>query len=197
MSRWLVAVLFLVLTPGRDLDLDVQVVEGRVTLRAEAVPLTDVLDRLSQETGTKVIYEGPEPAPLVTVSIEGRSERETLARLLEGLGLNHVFQMDASGRRVEKLIINDTFGSGPATSARRAPTARRRPTPRAPAAGPVQAPYDDGRDPYDDASPPEWQDAPEAGWLDTEPPGFPADASSPNPQGFIRYPVFPRYASFP
>ena len=95
-------------------DLDVQARSGLVTIRARAAPLEDVLARLSRATGLRVIYEGRPPSHLVTVNFEGLAEAETLSRLLEGSGCNYAFQVDASGRRVETLIVSGL--SAPATA---------------------------------------------------------------------------------
>jgi hypothetical protein len=94
-------------------SIDVQTANGRLTVRAGEAPLTEVLDRIAAQTGTKIVYQGPRPSPLVTVALENLPEPEALSRILEGLGLNHVFQMNANGTKVEMLIVAEAFGSGP------------------------------------------------------------------------------------
>jgi hypothetical protein len=209
MNLWLFILLLFPLGNQSPAGLEVQADDGLVTVRAQAIPLTEVLDRLSEETGAKVVYEGPQPPPLVTVVIERRPVREALTRLLEGLGLNHAFQMDASGRHVEMLIIDEAFGSGPDT----ATTRGRRPTRTffrgAPPSDAAEPDTPDDTDTDEDLSGPGGFPAyaggtpsgepgelagPEGDW---EPPEFPADASSPIPPGFVPRPVFPGVASQP
>jgi hypothetical protein len=106
-------------------DLDVQSKDGLLTVRARAVPLVEVLDRLSRETGMKLVYMGRRPSQAITVNIEGLSESEAVSRILEGLGLSYLFQMDPSRRRVVMLIIDETSRSGsPTTPARGSTPAR-------------------------------------------------------------------------
>ena len=213
MIRCLLILLLLLSAPQSPPDLTVQAEDGRVTVRARAVPLKEVLDRLSQETGVEVVYEGPEPSPLITVTIEDQPEREALPRILEGLGLNHALQMDASGRRVEMVIIQEAFGSGPATVAPRGRTTARALQRQGPELGtPDENSFDDpGPDdeypggppafaegaPYDEAADPGWTGSPEAGRSDVEGPEFPVDASTPIPPGPVPYPLYPRAASYP
>jgi hypothetical protein len=210
MIRYLLILLLLLPAPQTSPDLTVQAQDGRVTVLARAVPLKEVLDRISRETGLEVFYEGPEPSPLITVTIKDRPEREALLGILEGLGLNHALQMDIDGLRVEMLIIEAAYGSGPATAMSRGPTTAGQPRRQArppnipgrssPAdTGPGEEfldpdglPYLDA--PYDDASDPAWSDTSEDEWLD-EAPDFPADASSPIPPGSVPYPLFPGAAS--
>ena len=42
-----------------------------------------VLDRLARQTGMKVVYEGPAPRQLVTVSLKGRTPAEAVLSVLE------------------------------------------------------------------------------------------------------------------
>jgi hypothetical protein len=216
MIRWpLIALLLLPASQGPP-ELAVQAEGGRVTVRARLVPLKEVLERISLETGVEVVYNGPEPSPLVTVALEDQPEREALPRLLEGLGLNHALQMDASGNRVEILIINEAFGSGPATARSGSRTTGRTLTRQAQPLDPVEEdPLEDSAsdeelsDP-DDLSPfgagasygqpsdPAWTDTPAEGRPDTEAPEFPSDASSPvRARPYLRRPAFPGAASYP
>jgi hypothetical protein len=214
MIRWLIILLLLLPVRESSPQLQVQAQDGRVTIAAQEVPLKVVLDRLAQETGVEVVYEGPEPSPLVTVTIEDQPEREALTRILEGLGLNHALQMDASGHRVEMVIIQEPFGSGPATvRTQNSPaTGFRRPAPAPRTPGESAPEYEDpdeellGPDglpayaaaaPYDDPSGAAWPDAPQSDWPDAEEPEFPSDASSPVPPGSVPYPRFPGPASYP
>jgi hypothetical protein len=216
MNRWSLILLLLLPAAQDPPDLAVQAEGGRVTVRARLVPLKKVLDRIAQETGVEVVYNGPEPSPLITVTIEDQPEREVLPRLLEGLGLNHALQMDASGDHVEILIINEAFGAGPASARSGGRTARRTPPPQAQPLGavdedPLEELAPDEVPPDPDELPPfgggaysgqppdsEWTDTPADEGLDNEAPEFPSDASSPVRAGpYLRRPVFPGAASYP
>lgn len=94
-------------------SLEVDARAGRVTLRANRVPLSRILDRLARETGMKVTYEAAPPSQLVTATFEHLEPRDAVTRLMEGLGVPYVFRTDVSGRRVETLIVSD---SGPGNS---------------------------------------------------------------------------------
>jgi hypothetical protein len=107
---------FLVLAlPASAVEVSVRVTDGRVDLSATAAPIADVLDRLSKQTGMKVVYEGPAPRQLVTVSLHGRSPAEAVLGLLEGQGLNYILIGDASGDRVQTLMM---AGAAPVASSR-------------------------------------------------------------------------------
>src|SRR6266446_3574256 len=69
-------------------EINIRVAEGRVDLSTNAAPVADVLERLSKQTGMKVVYEGSPPRQLVSVSLAGRTPAEAVVGLLEGLGLN-------------------------------------------------------------------------------------------------------------
>jgi hypothetical protein len=84
-----------------------------VDLTATAAPLADVLDRLARQTGMKVVYEGPAPRQLVTLSLHGRTPAETVLAVFEGLGINYALVADATGARVQTLMV---AGSAPASS---------------------------------------------------------------------------------
>ena len=212
-SRGLLLLLLLLPVRQSPSELEVHASEGLLTVRARAVPLEEVLERLSRETGVRVIYEGPRPSPLITISIENQPERTALVQILEGLGLNHVIQMDASGRRVETLMVDEPFGSGPAAATSRGQPATRTFQPPEPQA---IVPAESG---FENESPPE-SEGPDGDYLvpgglpadaasggfedplepplpDVEPPEFPTDASSPIPPASVPYPVFPGAASEP
>ncbi len=125
----------LLAAPASAADVSVRVTEGRVDLSATAAPIADVLDRLSRQTGMKVVYEGPAPRQLVTLSLHGRSPTEAVLGLLEGQGLNYILVGDASGDRVQTLMM---AGSAPTTTSRPAastPSGNRMTSPP-PASGP-------------------------------------------------------------
>jgi hypothetical protein len=105
---------------------DVRQEGERVSVRAEAAPLSEVLDRLSKQLGMKVVYEGAPPRALVTASLSDRTPAEAVLGILEGLGLDYLARMDKTGTRVEALIL-----SAPGAASGTSPASR----PAFPAAG--------------------------------------------------------------
>jgi hypothetical protein len=103
--------------------LDVQSREGHVSVHAQRVPLSKVLDRLAQQTGMKVIYESSPPSQAVSANFEGLPPRDAVERLLEGQGVAYVFRTDPSGRGVETLLVSGESGgsSGSSPSGRSLP----------------------------------------------------------------------------
>ena len=83
---------------------------GRVTVRAERLPLSQLLDRIALATGMKVTYEGSRPQALVSLDVEGLSEMAVILKLMEGQGISFVLQTDATGERVASLIVPGTGG---------------------------------------------------------------------------------------
>jgi len=117
MLSLLSSVLLFLLQAGAPANgLEVQAHEGHVTVRAQRVPLSKVLDRLAQQTGMKVVYESSPPSQPVSANFEGLQTRDAVVRLLEGQGLAYVFRTDASGRRVETLLVSGEASGGPGGS---------------------------------------------------------------------------------
>jgi len=222
-----IPLLLLVALPGGSAELDVQARDGLLTLRARAVPLVDVLERLSRETGLKLVYEGPKPSQLVTVTFEGLPETEALGRLFEGLGIDYAFHSDASGQHVGMLIVSRGSGTGASAAASRAPSPPRRFGNVPPGSAPVEEPFapepDAGQAEPPEAVSPEAEGGEEPAYLPLTPweggagapPGSltpggapvssqpPGPASSPFPTypgqqpGQVPGPVFPGPASVP
>lgn len=100
-----------------EAGVEIRVAEGRVDIRATGAPLTEVLERLSKQTGMKVVYDGAPPSRIITATLEGRTPAEAVLGILEGLGLNYALRMDAAGTRVETLMMAGTAplvrGQGP------------------------------------------------------------------------------------
>jgi hypothetical protein len=145
MVRPVLALLLLLDAGGLAAQLDVRARGEKVSVHARAVPLWQVLDRLSQQTGMKVIYEGPRPAALITTTSETSSETELLTGLMEGLGLNYAFQTDPTGRRVQRLLVGEAVPApGVVASSRDQRPASLRPAPQPPAWSEV--PEDDESD---------------------------------------------------
>src|SRR5512147_2531035 len=86
-------------------EVAVRVSAGRVDLTATAAPLGDVLDRLARQTGMKVVYEGPAPRQLGTLSIQGRTPTEAVLSVFESLGVNFALLSDSAGAGVQTLIV--------------------------------------------------------------------------------------------
>src|SRR5688572_30706380 len=78
---------------------------GKVTVRAERMPVNQILDRMAQATGMKLTYEGTRPQALVSIDVENVTEVAALLKLMEGLGISYVLQTDATGERVASLIV--------------------------------------------------------------------------------------------
>jgi hypothetical protein len=92
---------------GTEVKLD----GARVIVQATSVPLTDVLTRFSEATGTKIVYDSAKPRQLVSVAIDVSSQAEALSQLLEGQGLSYALRLDASGRGVEMLFLSKSQGA--------------------------------------------------------------------------------------
>jgi len=109
----------------------------------------------------KVVYDGPSPRQLVTVSLLGRVPAQAVHDLLEGQGLNYAFVSDATGTGVQTLLM--TGSAGPARSASPVPVGPRRPSP----------PPMSGADAVDDEDEPEEEEEiePQQGHDGSPPPG--------------------------
>lgn len=95
---------------------------GTVDVTAQAAPLSDVLSALSDQTGMKVLYEGPRPQARVSVHLEKVGQAEAVLRVLEGVGAAYALAFDRSGERVETLFMVASTGPGPAPAPVRAET---------------------------------------------------------------------------
>jgi hypothetical protein len=146
-------------------EVTVRVTGGHVDLAATAAPLAEVLDRLGRQTGMKVVYEGPAPRQLVTLSIQGRTPAETVLSVLEGLGVNFALVADPSGAGVQTLIV---AGASTATAAASSPAPARAPSgPRRPFGPPLGSSPDTG----DPGLEEEEEDVPEDSGIPILPPG--------------------------
>jgi hypothetical protein len=192
----LVSLLLLSALQTASADVDVEAKGGLLTVRARAVPLAELLDRLSRETGMKLTYDGRRPSQLMTVNLEHLSEAETVCRILEGVGLNYALQTDTSGRRVESLIISEILATGPLAPATRAPSPRQAYAERAPEPAPLEEPAQPEED-----QPPNFQatsEVPLSQGAERDRPGAPNPPFSPtfSPSGMAA-PVFPSPVSNP
>ena len=177
-------------------EVDVQYKAGHVDVRATTAPLSEVLDRLARATGMKIVQQGVTPSMLVSLSLQGRTPAEAVFGVLEGLGLNYAFVLDASGNRIETLVLAGSSGpanrpatamASPATPSP-TPTHRYVPQPSAPppAAGPDESDEAAEEDPGEEGT----TDAEEADPAAAAKPGVP-----PGPRGSVLQapaePVFP------
>jgi hypothetical protein len=154
----------------------VRVSGGQVDLTATAAPLSEVLDRLARQTGMKVVYEGPAPRPLVTLSLHGRTLTETILSVFEGLGVNFALVSDPAGARVLTLVVAGTATSSSSPSS----GVGSRPASPAPGHRPFSPPP--GASP--DTPDPTLDDADEEPTGDEEPfPGLPPGAEAGEPSG--------------
>ncbi len=108
--------LFLALMPflggrGSLSGTEVRVDGARLIVQATSVPLTEVLSRFSEATGTKIVYDAAKPRQLVTVEINAATQAEALSQLLEGQGLSYALRLDPSGRSVEMLFLSKSQGA--------------------------------------------------------------------------------------
>ena len=193
------ALLALVAGPA-SAEVAVRISGGRVDLTATAAPLADVLDRLARQTGMKVVYEGPAPRQLVTVSLHGRTPAETVLAVFEGLGLNYAMVADSTGAGVQTLMVagaasaSVASSSSPARGRATASPGVRRPfgPPPGSSAEAVEPPFDEGEDEpetndVDFTGMPAGAETPEAGGAPqpagAAPPNAPAQNRAGSPQG--------------
>ncbi|MGD8894918.1 MAG: hypothetical protein PVJ73_02680 [Acidobacteriota bacterium] len=187
MERWVPCLLSLgLLAPAARAEVvEVRVSGERVDVTATTAPLADVLDRLAQQTGMEIVYEGQPPRQRITLALEGRSPAEAVQGILEGQGLNYALVADPSGRGVQTLLLAGPAGTGsslPAPSApRRAPVARRPIIP--PGASPEMMGPDfagmDEEDPFEDPDFPGEEPFDDPELMDEEPPEGEAPVTSP------------------
>jgi hypothetical protein len=113
-------------------ETQVRVTNGRVDLQASGAPLSEVLDRLAKQTGMKVTYDGAPQRTPVNLTLTDRTQAQAVLGVLDGLGLNYAFRMDASGTRIEALLIAGTAPTAPAGGLAALPQARAVPAYRPP-----------------------------------------------------------------
>jgi hypothetical protein len=192
-SGLVLATAFFAAAPARA-DVDVQYKGGHVDLRATTAPLSEVLDRLARATGMKIVQQGVTPTMLLSLSLQGRTPAEAVFGVLEGLGLNYAFVLDASGNRIETLVLAGASGSSRPASAASSPAAPPvppthryvpQPSTQPPAAGPDESDEAVEEDPAEEPAP----DAEEADPAAAKP------GAHPSPRGSVLQapaePVFP------
>src|SRR5581483_4810829 len=102
-------------TARASAETDVVVRGGRLSIRAERAPLTEVLSRIHDVTGMVVVYDGPQPTETVTITILDQAFVTAMLRLFEGRGLRFVMATDVSGIEVETLVESTAKGGERAT----------------------------------------------------------------------------------
>jgi hypothetical protein len=103
--RPLALLVLVLLAPSAGADTDVRTVGDRVEVRAQASTLADVLDTMARHIGMKVVYEGPAPRGRVSFALPAMTPADAVLAALEGQGLTYAIRMDATGTRVETLMV--------------------------------------------------------------------------------------------
>ncbi len=85
--------------------IDVKAHGPKVDVKVTAAPLNDVLDRLSKQTGMKLVYEGQAPRMVISANLVGLSPMRAVISVMEGLGVNYALMTDPTGSRIETLMI--------------------------------------------------------------------------------------------
>jgi len=127
-------------------DVDVRgTAAGRVSVHVTAAPLSEVLDRLARQTGMKVVYDGAPPRAVVVRGrqVEDATVADAVADVLEGLGVSYALRLDATGMKVDTLLVLGAVRSSSASPSS-SPAARPAiPPVRLPGFGNVPAPPPD------------------------------------------------------
>lgn len=97
-------------TPGMA-AVDIRVSGQSVDIQASNAPLAEILDRLSRQTQMRIVYDGAPPRQTVSLDLRGRTPVEAVTAALEGQGVNYALAMDATGTRVETLLVSGTAPS--------------------------------------------------------------------------------------
>jgi hypothetical protein len=92
-------------------DTDVKLHGGLVSIHANNAPLPEILERLQEKTGMKVIYDGTRPYQLVAVTIEDQTLVAALTSLLESQGVKFAIALNAAGTQVDTLLISTSSTS--------------------------------------------------------------------------------------
>jgi hypothetical protein len=109
---WLLAVSLLLQVRLPENAVEVVSEGERISVKADRLPLSQLLDRIARKTGMTVTYEGTRPSMLVSLDVERVSEVEAVLKVMEGLGISYVLKTDATGEGVDLLIVS---GAGAGT----------------------------------------------------------------------------------
>lgn len=176
---WTAGFLLLAAAAPARAEVQVRLTEEKLDVTATSAPLSEVLDRIARQTGMKIVYDGAPPRPIVSVTIQGRSQVEAIHGLLEGLGLNYALRTDLGGVKVDTLLLMAGSSGAPARPATNSPA-------RPPAAA---APEPD--EPDDDEPAPVEAEAP-AGQPQPPPPNLPGVPPAPPNQPPSAVPAGPQ-----
>jgi hypothetical protein len=130
----LVSVLAAVSVPAAAADMQIKMHDGRMAIEAANVSIAEILDRLSKQTGMKLIYDGPPPTQNIKVSLTYRTPADAVLGVLEGRGLNFAVIMNPAGTQVQTLLVSTV-------------KSRARPRTFVPEEGPPPMPMPDGAEP--------------------------------------------------
>jgi hypothetical protein len=100
-----------------------------VTLKARGATLAAVLDRVARQTGMTITWDPALGRSPVSIEIVDRPQPEVVRQLLESSALNYALRLDASGKRVDMVVILGTGGV----------SRGERPTPRQPDHGTLES----------------------------------------------------------
>jgi hypothetical protein len=127
---WLWPALALLL-PAVGPPVEVSEAQGRLTIRANGAPLSDVLAELARKAGIEVVYEAAPPRHPVTVNITGLPTEEAIAKLMERVPLSWGLKRNPSGRVGTLVIAGDPSRRPPTPTPRATPSPARPRTPGA------------------------------------------------------------------
>jgi hypothetical protein len=78
---------------------------GRISIRADRAAVSEVLERVSERTAMRVVYDGDPPPLMLTLTLTNLTPVDAVAGLLEGLAVKYAMVLDESGTQVRVLLI--------------------------------------------------------------------------------------------
>jgi hypothetical protein len=87
-------------------DVKVKMSAGQMSVQAQNAPIGEILQRIADKTGMKVIWDGPRPQEPVKVTLADRSPLDAVLGVLEGRGINFAVVLDPTGSSVETLFLS-------------------------------------------------------------------------------------------
>jgi hypothetical protein len=97
----------LVARVGGSSPIQIEIRGERVSIRAEKVPLVQVLNGVAWESKMKIVYDTEPPQNVVSVDLKNMLLREAITELLRGHGLVYIARMDPTGTRVDTLVLTN------------------------------------------------------------------------------------------
>jgi hypothetical protein len=101
----LTAAFSLLARTGQPAPISIQIRGERIDIQADNTPLVQILNGVAWEAKMKIVYDAPPPQDPVTVNIKNATLSQAITDLLHGHGLIYVAKMDASGSRVDTLVL--------------------------------------------------------------------------------------------